>query len=317
MDMEMRREDFLEEEPTATQLAEEESAENELNREEETEAAEEVMGDNVKTYLRDIGRYKLLTAKEELELAKRIEAGGADGDMAKEELANSNLRLVVSIARRYVSKGLNFLDLIQEGNVGLLKAVTKYDYRKGFKFSTYATWWIKQAITRALADQSRTIRMPVHMVETMNKIRKAQAKLSLQEEVPSIHAIAMEAGLSEEKVEEVLRYAQDTISLESPVGDEGESTLGDFLEDVYALQPFEQVSAMMLREKLDEVLGTLSEREEKILRERFGFDDNIPRTLEEVGKGLGVTRERVRQIEVKAIRKLRHPGKRKYFADCM
>lgn len=266
--------------------------------------------DSVKAYLKEIGRYQLIGYEEEIELAKLIEKGGADGERAKEDLANANLRLVVNNAKRYINRGLPLLDLIQEGNIGLMKAVEKFDYKKGYKFSTYATWWIKQAISRSLADHARTIRVPVHMVESMNKVKRAQRELStILDHNPTPEEISAYINLSVEKVVEIFKLSQDTVSLESPVGDENDSQLGDFLEDNTIKSPEEQVSMMMLREALEKVLATLNEREEQVIRLRFGFDDNNTRTLEEVGEAFGVTRERIRQIEAKAIRKMRAPSK--------
>lgn len=272
--------------------------------------------DSIRAYLKEIGRYPLLEHEEEVELAKKIEAGGSVGERARDDLANSNLRLVVNNAKRYINRGLSLQDLIQEGNIGLLKAVEKFDYRRGFKFSTYATWWIKQAITRAIADQARTIRVPVHMVESMNKVRKAQRELAtILDHNPSEDEIAKHLKMPVEKVTEILKVSQDTVSLESPIGDENDSQLGDFLEDETFVSPEEQVSATMLHEALDNVLSTLNDREEQVIRLRFGFDDNRTRTLEEVGDIFGVTRERIRQIEVKALRKLSTPSRSIHIRD--
>ena len=296
--------------PSDEELLSVELEESEEINSNESDDSDTGAADSVKSYLKEIGRYPLLEYKEEVELAKKIELGGAIGEKAKKDLANSNLRLVVNNAKRYINRGLSLQDLIQEGNVGLLKAVEKFDYRKGFKFSTYGTWWIKQAITRAIADQARTIRVPVHMVESMNKVRKAQRELTtMLDHNPSAEEIAEQLNMPVEKIIEVLKISQDTVSLESPVGDENDSQLGDFLEDTTFVSPEEQVSAKMLREALDEVLGTLTDREEQIIRLRFGFDDNKSRTLEEVGDIFGVTRERIRQIESKALRKMRAPSK--------
>jgi len=269
--------------------------------------------DPVRMYLKEIGRVALLTAEEEVELAKRIEQGDEE---ARRKLAEANLRLVVSIAKRYVGRGMLFLDLIQEGNLGLLKAVEKFDYRKGYKFSTYATWWIRQAVTRAIADQARTIRIPVHMVETINKLMRISRQL-LQEygREPSIEEIAEAMGMTEDKVREILKIAQEPVSLETPIGEEEDSHLGDFIEDEDVLAPVDAVSFYLLKEQLEDVLGTLTPREERVLRLRFGLDDGRPRTLEEVGQEFGVTRERIRQIEAKALRKLRHPSRSKKLKD--
>jgi len=269
--------------------------------------------DPVRMYLKEIGRVPLLTAEEEIHLAKRIE----DGDeYAKRRLTEANLRLVVSIAKRYVGRGMLFLDLIQEGNLGLLKAVEKFDYRKGYKFSTYATWWIRQAITRAIADQARTIRIPVHMVETINKLHRISRRL-LQEfgRDPSPEEIAHEMEMPVERVREIMKVAQEPVSLETPIGEEEDSHLGDFIEDEDAPAPPDAASFRLLREQLQEVLYTLAPREEKVLRLRFGIDDGRARTLEEVGQQFGVTRERIRQIEAKALRKLRHPSRSKKLKD--
>jgi RNA polymerase, sigma 70 subunit, RpoD len=269
--------------------------------------------DPVRMYLKEIGKVPLLTPEEEVELAKRMEQGDEE---AKRKLAEANLRLVVSIAKRYVGRGMLFLDLIQEGNLGLIKAVEKFDYGKGFKFSTYATWWIRQAITRAIADQARTIRIPVHMVETINKLIRVSRQL-LQEygREPQPEEIAREMGISEEKVQEILKIAQEPVSLETPIGEEEDSHLGDFIPDNDAPAPAEAAAFTLLKEQLTEVLDTLTPREEKVLRLRFGLDDGRARTLEEVGKEFNVTRERIRQIEAKALRKLRHPSRSKKLKD--
>ncbi|MEW6226653.1 MAG: RNA polymerase sigma factor RpoD [Bacillota bacterium] len=269
--------------------------------------------DPVRMYLKEIGRVPLLTAEEEVELAKRIEKGD---EQAKRRLAEANLRLVVSIAKRYVGRGMLFLDLIQEGNLGLLKAVEKFDYRKGYKFSTYATWWIRQAITRAIADQARTIRIPVHMVETINKLIRVSRQL-LQEygREPTIEETAKAMDMSEDRVREIMKVAQEPVSLETPIGEEEDSHLGDFIEDEDVLAPADAVSFHLLKEQLEDVLDTLTPREEKVLRLRFGLDDGRSRTLEEVGQVFGVTRERIRQIEAKALRKLRHPSRSKKLKD--
>lgn len=269
--------------------------------------------DPVRMYLKEIGRVPLLTPEEEVDLAIRMENGD---DEAKRRLAEANLRLVVSIAKRYVGRGMLFLDLIQEGNLGLIKAVEKFDHRKGFKFSTYATWWIRQAITRAIADQARTIRIPVHMVETINKLIRVSRQL-LQElgREPIPEEIAKEMNISEDKVREIMKIAQEPVSLETPIGEEEDSHLGDFIEDHDARAPAEEASFTLLREQLDEVLKTLTEREQRVLRLRFGLDDGRQRTLEEVGQKFGVTRERIRQIEAKTLRKLRHPSRSKKLKD--
>ena len=286
----------------------------------ETDAADTVatndnaaMDDPVKVYLKEIGRVPLLTAEEEIEYAMRI----ADDDpVAKKRLAEANLRLVVSIAKRYVGRGMQFLDLIQEGNMGLIKAVDKFDYTKGFKFSTYATWWIRQAITRAIADQARTIRIPVHMVETINKVKKTNSQLLHKNgRDPSAEEIAQELSMPVSKVREILRVAQEPVSLETPIGEEEDSHLGDFIPDDDALAPADAASMSLLKEQLAEVLKTLTPREAKVLKLRFGLDDGNPKTLEEVGKEFNVTRERIRQIEAKALRKLRHPSRSKKLKD--
>ena len=271
------------------------------------------MDDPVKMYLKDIGKVPLLSADDEIELARKM----MDGDeSAKRELSVANLRLVVSIAKRYVGRGMQFLDLIQEGNLGLMKAVEKFDYQKGFKFSTYATWWIRQAITRAIADQARTIRIPVHMVETINKVVRVQ-RLLLQQygREPTPEEIAKEMGIPEQRVVEIQKISQDPVSLETPIGEEEDSHLGDFIEDEQALAPTDVVASNLLKEQLLEILDTLTPREEKVLRLRYGLDDGKPRTLEEVGKEFNVTRERIRQIEAKALRKLRHPTRSKRLKE--
>lgn len=269
--------------------------------------------DPVRMYLKEIGKVPLLTAEEEIELAKRMEQGDEN---AKKRLAEANLRLVVSIAKRYVGRGMLFLDLIQEGNLGLIKAVEKFDYRKGYKFSTYATWWIRQAITRAIADQARTIRIPVHMVETINKLIRVSRQL-LQElgREPSPEEIAEEMDMSVERVREILKISQEPVSLETPIGEEEDSHLGDFIQDDNVPVPADAAAFTLLKEQLVEVLGTLTEREQKVLRLRFGLDDGRARTLEEVGKEFNVTRERIRQIEAKALRKLRHPSRSRKLKD--
>ena len=271
------------------------------------------INDPVRMYLKEIGRVSLLTADEEVALALKIEQGDQE---AKQRLAEANLRLVVSIAKRYVGRGMQFLDLIQEGNMGLMKAVEKFDYRKGFKFSTYATWWIRQAITRAIADQARTIRIPVHMVETINKLIRIQRQL-LQDlgREPTPEEIGAEMDMPTEKVREILKIAQEPVSLETPIGEEDDSHLGDFIEDQDATSPEDHASYELLKEQLESVLDTLTDREGNVLRLRFGLDDGRTRTLEEVGKVFGVTRERIRQIEAKALRKLRHPSRSKQLKD--
>jgi RNA polymerase primary sigma factor len=269
--------------------------------------------DPVRMYLKEIGKVPLLSAEEEIELAQKMENGDPE---AKKRLAEANLRLVVSIAKRYVGRGMLFLDLIQEGNLGLIKAVEKFDYRKGYKFSTYATWWIRQAITRAIADQARTIRIPVHMVETINKLIRVSRQL-LQElgREPTPEEIAEEMGLPVERVREILKISQEPVSLETPIGEEEDSHLGDFIQDDNVPVPADAAAFTLLKEQLVEVLGTLTEREQKVLRLRFGLDDGRARTLEEVGKEFNVTRERIRQIEAKALRKLRHPSRSRKLKD--
>ncbi|MCI7067528.1 MAG: RNA polymerase sigma factor RpoD [Butyrivibrio crossotus] len=269
--------------------------------------------DPVRMYLKEIGKVPLLSADEEIELAKRMELGDEE---AKKKLAEANLRLVVSIAKRYVGRGMLFLDLIQEGNLGLIKAVEKFDYRKGYKFSTYATWWIRQAITRAIADQARTIRIPVHMVETINKLIRVSRQL-LQElgREPSPQEIADEMDIPVERVREILKISQEPVSLETPIGEEEDSHLGDFIQDDNVPVPAEAATFTLLKEQLNEVLGTLTEREQKVLKLRFGLEDGRARTLEEVGKVFNVTRERIRQIEAKALRKLRHPSRSRKLRD--
>lgn len=312
----------------ALRLAAETEQEDDEIKDDEKEDAEELIkekpedlselkgvaiDDPVKMYLKEIGKIPLLTVEEEIMLAKRME----DGDpLAKKELAEANLRLVVSIAKRYVGRGMQFLDLIQEGNMGLMKAVDKFDYKKGFKFSTYATWWIRQAITRAIADQARTIRIPVHMVETINKLVRIQRQLiqDLGRE-PTNEEIAEEMGIDVEKVRDVRKIAQEPVSLETPIGEEEDSHLGDFIEDDSAIAPDDAANFTMLREQLNSVLGTLNDRERKVLELRFGLTDGTPRTLEEVGKEFNVTRERIRQIEAKALRKLKHPTRSSKLKD--
>ncbi|HIR39922.1 MAG TPA: RNA polymerase sigma factor RpoD [Candidatus Coproplasma stercoripullorum] len=271
------------------------------------------LDDPVKMYLKDIGRVPLLSADDEIELARKMQEGDEE---AKKKLSEANLRLVVSIAKRYVGRGMLFLDLIQEGNLGLMKAVEKFDYQKGFKFSTYATWWIRQAITRAIADQARTIRIPVHMVETINKLTRVSRLLTQRYgREPTPAEIAKEMNISEERVREIQKIAQDPVSLETPIGEEEDSHLGDFIEDETTTTPSDSVSTTMLKETLLSVLNSLTPREEKVLRLRYGVDDGRPRTLEEVGKEFNVTRERIRQIEAKALRKLRHPSRSKHLKD--
>ncbi|MFP4660721.1 MAG: RNA polymerase sigma factor RpoD [Halanaerobiales bacterium] len=269
--------------------------------------------DPVRMYLKEIGKVPLLTAEEEVDLAQRMEKGE---EAAKRKLIEANLRLVVSIAKKYVGRGMLFLDLIQEGNMGLIKAVEKFDYTKGYKFSTYATWWIRQAITRSIADQARTIRIPVHMVETINKLIRVSRQL-LQEigREPTPEEIGEEMGMSAEKVREIMKIAQEPVSLETPIGEEEDSHLGDFIEDEDAPAPASAASFILLKEQLDDVLDTLTDREKRVLELRFGIEDGRPRTLEEVGKEFGVTRERIRQIEAKALRKLRHPSRSKKLKD--
>ena len=272
--------------------------------------------DPVRMYLKEIGKVPLLSAEEEIELAQKMERGGDEGEEAKKRLAEANLRLVVSIAKRYVGRGMLFLDLIQEGNLGLIKAVEKFDYKKGYKFSTYATWWIRQAITRAIADQARTIRIPVHMVETINKLIRVSRQL-LQElgREATAEEIAEEMNLPVERVREILKISQEPVSLETPIGEEEDSHLGDFIQDDNVPVPADAAAFTLLKEQLVEVLGTLTDREQKVLRLRFGLDDGRARTLEEVGKEFNVTRERIRQIEAKALRKLRHPSRSRKLKD--
>ncbi len=313
-------EDIVDDEILDDPVVVDEESEEELVEKVKTEDVEDVsnikgiaVDDPVKMYLKEIGKIPLLTADEEVDLAKRMEAGEV---YAKKRLAETNLRLVVSIAKRYVGRGMSFLDLIQEGNLGLMKAVEKFDYSRGFKFSTYATWWIRQAITRAIADQARTIRIPVHMVETINKLVRVQRQL-IQElgRDPSNEEIAEEMGIEVEKVREVRKIAQEPVSLETPIGEEEDSHLGDFIEDDSAIAPDEAANYTMLREQLNEILGGLNARERKVLELRFGLIDGTPRTLEEVGKEFSVTRERIRQIEAKALRKLKHPTRSQKLRD--
>jgi RNA polymerase primary sigma factor len=271
------------------------------------------LDDPVRMYLKEIGRVSLLTAADEVDLAKAIEGGSDD---AKQRLTEANLRLVVSIAKKYIGRGMSFLDLIQEGNMGLIRAVEKFDYHKGYKFSTYATWWIRQAITRAIADQARTIRIPVHMVETINKLVRVQRRL-LQElgREPTDHEVAEEMGVTPDKVREIVKVSQDPVSLETPIGEEEDSHLGDFVEDKEAISPSDAASLTMLHNEVEDILDTLTPRERRVLQLRFGLIDGHQRTLEEVGKRFGVTRERIRQIEAKALRKLRHPSRSKKLRD--
>ena len=272
--------------------------------------------DPVKVYLKEIGRVPLLSPEEETELALKIQAGGPDGEKAKQRLSEANLRLVVSIAKRYVGRGMLFLDLIQEGNLGLIRAVEKFDYQKGFKFSTYATWWIRQAITRAIADQARTIRIPVHMVETINKLVRVQRQL-LQDlgRDPTPEEIGAEMDMSADRVREIQKISQEPVSLETPIGEEEDSQLGDFIEDSQAIVPPDAASFSMLQEQLTQVLDSLADRERKVIELRFGLVDGHPRTLEEVGREFGVTRERIRQIESKTLAKLRHPSRSSKLKD--
>ena len=281
---------------------------------EEADSADGVITDDpVKVYLKEIGRVPLLSPEEEIDLSIKIAEGSK---YAKKRLSEANLRLVVSIAKRYVGRGMQFLDLIQEGNLGLIKAVEKFDHTKGFKFSTYATWWIRQAITRAIADQARTIRIPVHMVETINKVKKVSSQLLHKNgHEPTAEEIALELEMPADKVREIMRVAQEPVSLETPIGEEEDSHLGDFIPDDEALAPADAASHLLLKEQLRDVLATLTPREEKVLALRFGLEDGRPRTLEEVGKEFDVTRERIRQIEAKALRKLRHPSRSKKLKD--
>ena len=302
------------------ELAEEEILDDDIETRLAEEDALELDGssspdDPVKIYLKDIGRVPLLTPEEETELAKRLAENPNDA-AAKNRLSEANLRLVVSIAKKYVGRGMQFLDLIQEGNMGLLKAVDKFDYTKGFKFSTYATWWIRQSITRAIADQARTIRIPVHMVETISRVKKASSQLlHLNGKDPTEDEIADYLGMPLDKVREVMRIAQEPVSLETPIGEEEDSHLGDFIPDDHAQSPNDAANNTMLKEQLNEVLSTLTEREADVLRMRYGLDNEPPKTLEDVGKAFNVTRERIRQIEAKALRKLRHPSRSKKVRD--
>jgi len=300
---------------TEKEIIEDEKVALELDRELEILASleDKTLTDPVRMYLKEIGRVPLLSAEEEIDLAQKIEKGDLK---AKQKLIRSNLRLVVSIAKRYIGRGLTFLDLIQEGNQGLIRAVEKYDWRRGYKFSTYATWWIRQAITRAIADQARTIRIPVHMVETINRIYRVSRKLMQElDREPTVEEIADELGMSAQRVREVLKVSQSITSLEKPVGDDGDSLLGDFIQDTFHSSPDESASKELLKENIKEVLDTLTDREARVLKMRFGLDGYRAMTLEEVGKAFGVTRERVRQIECKALRKLKHPSRRKKLQD--
>jgi len=304
--------------PTESEILADEQEEMNAKFTDSKEAEDAASTDSVKAYLKEIGRYKLLTREEELEMAKEIKENGPRAKEAKEKLANANLRLVVSIAKRYVTKdkSLTLLDLIQEGNCGLLKAVSKFDYEMGFKFSTYATWWIKQAISRSIADSERLIRVPVHMHETIGKIRKAQKELTgLMGAEPDNEMVANYLNIPLDKVEDAMMYSYETLSMDEPVGEEKDTCRGDFLEDMKTEKPAEAAMRQALREALDEALSTLSEREERALRLRYGMDDNVTRTLEEVGHEFGVTRERVRQIEAKAIRKMQRPSRRNLLED--
>jgi len=300
---------------TEEEMAEDERATTELAKELEVLATlqDKALTDPVRMYLKEIGRISLLTAEEEVDLAQKIEKGSI---AAKKKLIQSNLRLVVSIAKKYAGRGMSFLDLIQEGNQGLIRAVEKYDWRRGYKFSTYATWWIRQAITRAIADQARTIRIPVHMVETINKLIRTSRKL-MQElgREPTPEEIGVAVEMTPDRVQEIFKIAQDVTSLEKPVGDDEDSFLGDFIKDTTTPTPYDTASKQLLKENIEEVLSTLSDREAKVLKMRFGLDGYQPMTLEEVGKEFGVTRERIRQIEAKALRKLKHPSRRKKLQD--
>ena len=311
----------INDEPTDDDLFDEDEIQNNAEDEDldfdldHLDIGEVKVNDSVKMYLKEIGKYELLKPEDEPQLAKRIEEGDKE---AKDTLINANLRLVVNIAKHYVGRGMAFLDLIQEGNLGLMKAVEKFDYHKGFKFSTYATWWIRQAITRAIADQARTIRIPVHMVETINKMTRVQRTLIQElgkEPTPEEISEAMNGELSPKRIQEIQRIALEPVSLENPIGEEDDSHLGDFVEDKESESPVEYTTRKLLSQELNEILKDLSEREEKVIRMRYGLDDNCPKTLEEVGKEFGVTRERIRQIEAKAIRKLRHPTRSKRLGD--
>ncbi|MFC1790829.1 RNA polymerase sigma factor RpoD [Patescibacteria group bacterium] len=300
---------------TREELAEDERVASELSKELEVLATlkDKTITDPVRMYLKEIGRISLLTAEDEVKLAQRIEKGSR---AARRKLIQSNLRLVVSIAKKYVGRGMSFLDLIQEGNQGLMRAVEKYDWRRGYKFSTYATWWIRQAITRAIADQARTIRIPVHMVETINKVIRTSRRLMQQlGREPSAEEIGKKMELDADRVREIFKIAQNTTSLEKPVGDDQDSFLGDFIQDTSQPSPYDTASKQLLKENIVEVLETLSDREAKVLKMRFGLSGSRPMTLEEVGREFGVTRERIRQIEAKALRKLKHPSRRKKLQD--
>ncbi len=302
---------------TEEQIAEDEKATTALAKELKILATleDKTSTDPVRMYLKEIGRIPLLVAEEEVDLSQRIEKGEMEM-RARAKLTVSNLRLVVSIAKKYVGRGMSLLDLIQEGNQGLIRAVEKYDWRKGYKFSTYATWWIRQAITRAIADQARTIRIPVHMVETINKlIRTARRLMQDLGREPTAEEIGKEMEMDSHRVREIFKIAQDTTSLETPVGDDDDSFLGDFIQDTSQPSPYDVASKQLLKENIDEVLATLSEREARVLKMRFGLEGSHPMTLEEVGREFGVTRERIRQIEAKALRKLKHPSRRKKLQD--
>jgi len=300
---------FDELEPSEDDLLEEEALEREEEDDEASGASDVFLTDSVKTYLFEIGRWPLLNAEEELALAKAVSEGDKE---AFKTMANCNLRLVVSLAKRYLNRGMEFADLIQEGNTGLLKAVEKFDYTKGYKFSTYATWWIRQAITRGIADHGRTIRVPVHMTETINKVKRAESILAAElQRKPTEKELAAKLSMDEDKIAEVLSLTQDTVSMEAPVGEEADSTLADFIEDMNAADPAKEAEIVLRREAIEAVVSMLPDREATVIRLRFGLDDGCPLTLEEVGKILGVTRERIRQIEAKALRRMRHPSRRK------